>query len=125
VRFASLAWNPTVAITLRPVDDDDLDDLFRWVNDPTAVAMAAVTRAHPADRPALDAHCERVRSDPATINQAIGEDGVLAGAIASFTVEGERELTYWIDRARWGAGSRRRRWGCSSAAMSFPARSGP
>lgn len=35
-------------------------------------------------------------------NQAIEEDGALVGMIASFTVEGDRELTYWIDPARWG-----------------------
>jgi RimJ/RimL family protein N-acetyltransferase len=34
----------------------------------------------------------------------IEEDGALAGMIASFTVEGDRELTYWIDPARWGRG---------------------
>lgn len=66
--------------------------------------MAAFTRADPTNRPAFDAHYRRVRSDPDTTNQAIEEDGVLAGMIASFTVEGERELTYWIDPARWGRG---------------------
>jgi RimJ/RimL family protein N-acetyltransferase len=35
---------------------------------------------------------------------AIEEDGTLVGMIASFTVEGERELTYWIDPLRWGRG---------------------
>jgi len=66
--------------------------------------MAAFTRADPADRAAFDAHYERVRSDPNNTNLAIEEDGVLAGLIASFTVEGDRELTYWIDPARWGRG---------------------
>jgi RimJ/RimL family protein N-acetyltransferase len=66
--------------------------------------MAAFTRADPADRAAFDAHYQRVRSDPDNTNQAIEEDGALAGMIASFTVEGDRELTYWIDPARWGRG---------------------
>ena len=66
--------------------------------------MAAFTRADPADRAAFDAHYQRVRSDPNNTNQAIEEDGVLAGMIASFTLEGDRELTYWIDPARWGRG---------------------
>lgn len=55
--------------------------------------MAAFTRSDPADRAAFDAHYQRVRSDPNNTNQAIEEDGALAGMIASFTVEGDRELT--------------------------------
>jgi len=66
--------------------------------------MAAFTRADPADRAAFDAHYRRVLSDPNNINRAIEADGVLAGMIASFTVEGDRELTYWIDPAQWGRG---------------------
>jgi RimJ/RimL family protein N-acetyltransferase len=93
-----------VVITLRALREDDLDDLYRWESDPTAAGMAAFTRADPADRAAFDAHHQRVRSDPNNTNQAIEEDGVLAGMIASFTVEGDRELTYWIDRVRWGRG---------------------
>lgn len=95
---------PILTITLRTLQDDDLDDLFRWESDPGAVRLAAFTRADPADRPAFDAHYERVRSDPDNTNLAIEEDGALAGMIASFTVEGERELTYWINPARWGRG---------------------
>jgi hypothetical protein len=53
-----------VVITLRALQDEDLDDLFRWESDPTAARMAAFTRADPADRAAFDAHYERVRSDP-------------------------------------------------------------
>ncbi len=66
--------------------------------------MAAFTRADPADRAAFDAHYQRVRSDPDATNLAVEADGVLAGMIASFTVEGDRELTYWIDPERWGRG---------------------
>jgi RimJ/RimL family protein N-acetyltransferase len=95
---------PVVTITLRALHDEDLDDLFRWESDPRAASMAAFTRADPADRAAFDAHYERVRSEPDNTNLAIEEDGVLAGMIASFTVEGERELTYWIDPLRWGRG---------------------
>jgi len=36
--------------------------------------------------------------------RAIADDGGLAGMIASFTMDGERELTCWIDSARWGRG---------------------
>ena len=94
----------TVTISLRALNDDDLNELFRWESDPAAANMAAFTRPDPADRDAFDAHYERVRSDPDNTNLAIEEDGALAGMIASFTIEGDRELTYWIDPARWGRG---------------------
>jgi RimJ/RimL family protein N-acetyltransferase len=93
-----------VTITLRALREDDLDDLFRWESDLRAAHMAAFTRADPTDRAAFDAHYQRVRSDPNNTNQAIEDDGALAGMIASFTVEGDRELTYWIDPLRWGRG---------------------
>lgn len=93
-----------MTISLRALHDDDLDAVFRWESDPTAAHMAAFTRADPADRAAFEAHYRRVRSDPDNQIQAIEEDGALAGMIGSFTMEGERELTYWIDPERWGRG---------------------
>lgn len=93
-----------MTITLRALRDDDLDQLFRWESDPAAASMAAFTRADPTDRAAFDEHYQRVRSDPDNTNRAIEEDGALAGMIASFTIEGDRELTYWVDPARWGRG---------------------
>ena len=91
-------------VTLRALQDDDLDELFRWESDPTGARMAAFTRADPADRAAFDAHYQRVRANPDNTTLAIEEDGVLAGMIASFNVEGDRELTYWVDPERWGRG---------------------
>ena len=91
---------PVVTITLRALHEDDLDALFRWESDPSAARMAAFTRADPADRAAFDAHYQDVRSDPDNTIQAIEVDGALAGMIGSFTLEGDRELTYWIDPLR-------------------------
>lgn len=91
-------------ITLRALEDDDLDELFRWERDPTAARMAAFTRADPADRAAFDAHYQKVRSNPDNTLEVIEEDGAPAGTIGSFTLDGHRELTYWIDPDRWGRG---------------------
>jgi len=66
--------------------------------------MAAFTRSDPTDRAAFDAHYQRVRSDPDTTNRALEENGRFVGVIASFTIEGDRELTYWVDPGRWGRG---------------------
>src|SRR4051794_38066412 len=93
-----------MTVSLRPLDDSDLDRLFEWERDPEAVAMAAFTRADPSDRAAFDEHKRRIRSDPDCTVLAIDDDRGLAGTIGSFTMEGEREITYWIDPARWGRG---------------------
>jgi RimJ/RimL family protein N-acetyltransferase len=93
-----------MAIALRPLADADLDELFLWESDPSAVELASFTRADPSDRDAFDAHYERVRADPANTLLAIEADGEFAGTIGSYTMEGEREVTYWIDPARWGRG---------------------
>jgi RimJ/RimL family protein N-acetyltransferase len=93
-----------MAVTLRTFTDGDLDALFDWESDPRAVHMAAFTRPNASDRSAFDAHYERVRSDPSNTLLAIDDDGEFVGTIGSFTMEGEREVTYWIAPARWGQG---------------------
>lgn len=93
-----------MATTLRRFADSDLDALFVWESDPRAVHMAAFTRTDPSDRSAFDAHYERVRSDPSNTLLAIDEDGEFVGTVGSYTMNGAREVTYWIAPARWGQG---------------------
>jgi RimJ/RimL family protein N-acetyltransferase len=93
-----------MGITLRTLADSDLDTLFVWENDPRAVEMAAFTRANPSDRSAFDAHYERIRNDPSCTLRAIADDGEFVGTVGTFTLEGEREVTYWIAPAQWGRG---------------------
>jgi RimJ/RimL family protein N-acetyltransferase len=93
-----------MAIGLRTLTDTDLDALFVWESDPRAVQMAAFTRSNPSDRGAFDAHYERVRANPANTLLAIDDEGGFVGTVSSFTVEGEREVSYWIAPARWGQG---------------------
>lgn len=66
--------------------------------------MAAFTRADPSDRGAFDAHYERVRNNPSATLLAIDDDAEFVGTVASFTTEGRREVSYWIDPTRWGQG---------------------
>jgi RimJ/RimL family protein N-acetyltransferase len=91
-------------LTLRTLADGDLDTLFVWESDPRAVELAAFTRADPSDRSVFDAHYERVRNDPANLLLAIDDGAEFVGTIGSFTIEGERNVTYWIAPARWGQG---------------------
>ncbi|GAA2139829.1 GNAT family N-acetyltransferase [Glycomyces algeriensis] len=91
-------------VALRPIEDADLAVLFELMRDPESVRMAAFTAKDPDDRAAFDAHMARVRAAPDVNTQAITLDGRLVGSIASFVIEEETELTYWIDRSVWGQG---------------------
>jgi len=91
-------------VALRPVDDADLDALFEQMRDPESVRMAAFTAKDPDDRTAFDVHMAKVRTSPEATTRIVTLDGRLVGSIASFVIEGDTEVTYWIDRSFWGQG---------------------
>ena len=66
--------------------------------------MAAFTARDPDDRTAFEAHLARVRSAPDITHRAVTCDGRLVGSVGAFVVDGETDVTYWIDRAEWGQG---------------------
>ncbi|MFF8196048.1 GNAT family N-acetyltransferase [Streptomyces bobili] len=90
-------------IALRPVHDSDLPVFYRQMNDPESLRMAAFTAKDPADREAFDAHWQRIRASTAVV-RAILADGDVVGSAAVYGEPGEREVTYWVDRAYWGRG---------------------
>jgi RimJ/RimL family protein N-acetyltransferase len=94
----------TPAVTLRPIEDSDLDALFDLMRDPVSVQMAAFTARDPDDWEAFDRHMSKVRADPDNTTRAVILGGRFVGSIASFVMEGETEITYWIDRSVWGQG---------------------
>ena len=91
-------------IELRALDDDDLDAIFEMMRDPEAIEMAAFTASDPDDREAFDAWIARHRSMEDVENFVVTERGAFAGTAALFTVDGDREVTYWIARHAWGRG---------------------
>jgi RimJ/RimL family protein N-acetyltransferase len=90
-------------VALREVHDSDLPVFFRQMNDPEAVRMAAFTAKDPADWHAFDARWERIRSSD-DVARTVLVDGDVVGSAAVYGEPGEREVTYWIDRAYWGRG---------------------
>ena len=91
-------------VALRPMHDADLDTPFEQMRDPESVQMAAFTAKDPDDRQAFDAHMAKVRSSPGVILRGVTCDGRLVGSISSFVIDGDTEITYWIDRSVWGQG---------------------
>ena len=91
-------------IELRDLDDEDLDAIFEMMRDPAAVEMAAFTAADPDDRDTFDAWIERQRAAADVALYVVTERGGFAGSAALFSVDGDREVTYWIARHAWGRG---------------------
>ena len=91
-------------IELRGLKDDDLDAVFEMMRDAGAVRMAAFTSADPNDREAFDAWIARNRALEGVLQFVVTEGGGFAGTAATFSVETDREVTYWIARHAWGRG---------------------
>jgi hypothetical protein len=91
-------------LVLREVEDRDLSVLFEHSTDRDAIRMAAFTSPDPDDRSSFDRRWARLKSDDSTTNRVVEIDGRVVGHIASFDLEGHREVTYWIGREDWGRG---------------------
>lgn len=90
-------------IALREVHDSDLPVFFRQMNDPEALRMAAFTPKDPADWGAFAVHWAKIRASRDVVRTILG-DGDVLGSTAVYGEPGEREVTYWVDRAYWGQG---------------------
>ena len=89
---------------LRPVARTDLPLFFAHQRDPVASHMAAFGSATPDDRAAFDAHWAHLLGDPNIVVRSIVANAEVLGHVLAFEFMGERELSYWVDRAHWGRG---------------------
>ena len=112
--FAAVTRKTAVSVTavregsgqlvLREIEDRDLGVLFEHSRDREAIRMAAFTSPEADDRTNFERRWTRLRSDSSTTNRVVEIDGRVVGHIASFDLEGQREVTYWIGREDWGRG---------------------
>ncbi|MFM9367156.1 GNAT family N-acetyltransferase [Streptomyces sp. Da 82-17] len=100
---ASRSTAPAYEVALRPVHDSDLPVFFRQMNDPESARVAAFTSPRTADWDQFEAHWNRIRAS-ADVVRTVLVDGDVTGSAAVYGEPGEREVTYWIDRAYWGRG---------------------
>ncbi len=96
--------NEILDIKLRPTVISDLDTLFEFQLDKEGGYLAAFMPKDPTDKPAYLIKYTKLLSDPTVNNQTIILDEIIVGSIAKFVVEGNNEITYWIDRKYWGKG---------------------
>ena len=88
-------------VTLRPVIESDLPIFFEQQNDPAAHEIAA---SRPRGREAFMAHWKDLLARKSIIIMTILHHEEIAGYILSFTIEGKREVGYWLGRDFWGKG---------------------
>ena len=91
-------------VSLRPLEDPDLDTIYQQATDPESVRMAAFTAEDQTDRRAFLNRMSRLRADTSVSYRVIDVDGAIAGTIASFRIDNQPEVTYWVDRTQWGKG---------------------
>lgn len=91
-------------IELRPTTVADLDILFQFQLDQEGRHLAAFMSQDSTHKEAYLAKYTRLLNDPTVNNQTIIADSEIVGSIAKFVMEGDAELTYWIDRQFWGKG---------------------
>ena len=89
-------------VSLRPLEDRDLDTIFQQVTDPESIRMAAFTAEDQTDRRAFLDRTSRLRADPSVSHRVIEVDGVVAGTIGSFRVDDQLDVTYWLEQTQWG-----------------------
>jgi len=96
--------NNQPGIKLRPTKVSDLDYLFQFQLDKEGGYLAAFMPKDPADKKAYLTKYTKLLDDPMVNNQTILADDIIVGSIAKFVIEGDAEITYWIDRNFWGQG---------------------
>lgn len=91
-------------ITLRAVEPSDLDEFFSHQLDPSANHMAAFSAKNPSDRGVFNHHWQNILNDPTATVRTIVADGDVVGSILAYREGDIPEISYWIDKARWGQG---------------------
>lgn len=96
--------NNQLDIKLRPTEIADLDFLFQFQLDKEGGYLAAFMPKDPTDKTAYLNKYTKLLDDPTVNNQTIILANTIIGSIATFLLEGDREITYWIDKNFWGQG---------------------
>ena len=91
-------------IELRKTEVQDLELFFNFQLDEEATYLAAFTPKDPTDKIAYINKFEKLLKD-ATVNmKTIFADDIIVGSIAKFEMNGEAEVTYWLDKKYWNRG---------------------
>ena len=89
-------------IELRVVRVSDLDAFYEFQADPVAAAMAVFASRDRASH--FEQWTTRIMGNPDNVARTVLVDGVVAGNVLSWPIDGVRYVGYWIGRDFWGAG---------------------
>ena len=91
-------------IMLRKTALSDLEFFFIFQLDQDANYLAAFTAKDPRDKTAYLQKYTKLVNDPTINMQTIIVDNNIVGSVSKFEMEGDAEITYWIDKKYWGRG---------------------
>ena len=91
-------------IKLRATQISDLEFLFQFQLDDESCYLAAFMPIDWTNKAAYIDKYTKLLNDQTVNNQTILLDNIIVGSIAKFVIEGETEITYWLDKKYWGKG---------------------
>lgn len=96
--------NKKTNLKLRQTRIEDLYILFQFQLDEEANYLAAFIPKDPTDKSAYLSKHTKLLNDPTINYLTITVNDNIVGSIVKFEMEGEAEITYWIDKEYWGQG---------------------
>ena len=93
-----------ITLTLSKTTVEDLHTLFEFQRDEESIYLAAFTPADPNDKTAYLEKYSKFLNDPTKTTRTIRVGDEIVGSLAKFVMDGNAEITYWIDRKFWGRG---------------------
>lgn len=94
----------TSEVLLRPTTIKELATLFAFQLDEQARHLAAFTPKDPSNKQMYIEKYTKLLEDPTVNMQTLILNQVIIGSISKFEMEGDAEITYWIDKPYWGSG---------------------
>jgi len=91
-------------IKLSPTEVADLGTLFEIQLDKEGGYLAAFMPKNATDKAAYLAKHKKLLSNTTVNYQTIMIDNDIVGSVTKFEIEGNAEVTYWLDKKFWGQG---------------------
>ncbi len=91
-------------ITLNPTTISDFERLFVFQSDMDGIQMAAFMPPNPLGKEAFLEKWINILQRTDVNMQTIYADGIIVGSIGKYDIEGDAQITYWLDKAFWGKG---------------------
>ena len=83
---------------------EDLNVFFEFQRDKEALYLAAFTPKDPEDKMAYIHKFTKLLKDPSVHMRTIYLQEKIVGSIIKFVMDGQGEITYWIDKRFWHMG---------------------